>query len=54
MVKMSIVHQFTELKASVVGTSSGIGYTTVGFSSAVADPGIPVGGAWISDVGAFW
>ena len=32
-VKTSILHQFTELKASVVGISSGIEYTTVGFLS---------------------
>ena len=35
-VKTSILHQFTELKASVVGISSGIEYTTVGFLSVVS------------------
>ena len=34
-VKTLILHQFTWLKASVVGILSGIEYTTVGFSSVV-------------------
>ena len=34
-VKTSILHQFTWLKASVVGILSGIAYTTVGFPSVV-------------------
>ena len=33
--KTSILHQFTWLKASVVGILSGIEYATVGFSSVV-------------------
>ena len=33
--KTSILHQFTELKASVVGISSGIGYPAVGTVSVV-------------------
>ena len=33
--KTSILHQFTWLKASVVGILSGIEYTTVGFTSVV-------------------